>query len=494
MTTRLISVRRSAAIAALAVAAIFGGAVSSLARAKTGARVPIYEAIKTHGDEPASMTGFAPVVKRDQPAVVNISSSKVVRTEGGGIFGPMDPFFQQFFGDGFSGPFQVPRQRLERSLGSGVIISPDGYLLTNNHVVDGATDIEVTLSDKREFKAHVIGTDPKTDIAVLRVDAQNLPTLPLGDSAKVEVGDLVLALGNPFGVGQTVTMGIVSATGRGNLGIEDYEDFIQTDAAINPGNSGGALVNDGGELIGINTAIISGGSGGNQGIGFAIPVNMARTVMEEILKNGKVTRAWLGVMLQEVTPEVAKAFALSKTAGALVGDVTPGSPAAHSDIQKGDILLSVDGQPVSDANQLRLKISMMKPGTKVRLDVFRNGRKIEVPVTLGELPSDSSAAGNNAAEPGNALQGLSIDELTPEIARELGLRPGTQGVVISGVDSASPAAEAGLQRGDVIAEVNRKPVRSVAEFEQAAKQARRQPVLLLVNRGGSTQYVVLEAS
>src|SRR5262249_23990354 len=251
----------------------------------------------------------------------------------------------------------------EHSLGSGVIVSSDGHILTNNHVVDGATEIKVSLPDKREMNAKVVGTDPKTDVAVLKIDARELPTLPLGDSTKMRVGDCAIAVGNPFGVGETVTVGIISATGRGGLGIEDYEDFIQTDAAVNPGNSGGPLVNVNGELIGINTAILSGG-GGNEGVGFAVPINMARTVMNQILKTGKVTRGWLGVAVQPVTPSIAKAFGVSGEArGALIADISPDSPAAHAGLAKGDIIVEMNGQPVTDSRALSLKVSEMAPGT-----------------------------------------------------------------------------------------------------------------------------------
>jgi serine protease Do len=278
------------------------------------------------------------------------------------------------------------------------------------------------------------------------------------------------------------------------LGIEDYEDFIQTDAAINPGNSGGALVNSRGELIGINTAILSGGSGGNQGIGFAIPVNMANTVMKQLLANGKVTRGYMGVMLQDVDPDIAKAFGLSEPTGALVSSVPTNGPAADAGIQHGDILLSLDGSKVDDVNQLRLKVSMMKPGTTVHLDVFRDGKDIQVPVKLGEMPSDSEQAANHPPqENGGALDGLSVDNLTPAIARELRLPPDTRGVVVSSVDGASAAARAGLERGDVIEEVNRKAIDDVAEFDQALASNRSDDSdLLLVNRGGSTRYVLLE--
>ena len=256
----------------------------------------------------------------------------------------MDPFFRQFFGDEGPGRFNVPKERREKSLGSGVIVSPEGYVLTNNHVVDHATEITVTLRDKREMKAEVVGTDPRTDIALLKIEGTNFPYVTLGDSSKVQVGDVALAIGNPFGVGQTVTMGIVSAMGRGNLGIEEVEDFIQTDAAINPGNSGGALVDDEGHLIGINTAILSGRSGGNQGIGFAVPVNLAHHVMDQLLKNGKVERAYLGILPQDVTPAIAKAFGAKEAKGAVVGDITPDSPASHSDLKQGDIILEVNGK------------------------------------------------------------------------------------------------------------------------------------------------------
>ncbi len=314
--------------------------------------------------EAAAGRGYSSVVKRVLPAVVNISTSKVVKTETGmrGMDQQgLDPFFRQFFGEDFGRRSQVPRERRERALGSGVVISPDGYILTNNHVVDNANEVTVTLRDKREFKAKVIGTDPRTDIAVIKIDAGTLPFATLGDSSKVEVGDVVLAMGNPFGIGQTVTMGIVSATGRSGMGIEEVEDFIQTDAPINPGNSGGALIDDEGHLIGINTAILSGNSGGNQGIGFAVPINMAHHVMDQIVEHGKVDRAYLGILPQDVTPAIAKAFNAKSNEGALVGDITPDSPASRSDLKKGDIILSINGEPVVDANQLRLKIGMMAP-------------------------------------------------------------------------------------------------------------------------------------
>jgi serine protease Do len=445
-------------------------------------------------NEGPSRTGFAPVVKTVLPTVVNISSTKVVkRSQDDEMFGPeMNPFFRQFFGDEMGKQFHMaPRQEREQGLGSGVIVTPDGYILTNNHVVDGATDISVTLKDKREFKARVIGTDPRTDIAVLKIDATSLPAIVIGDSSKVQVGDYALAVGDPFGVGQTVTMGIVSATGRANLGIEDYEDFIQTDAPINPGNSGGALINDRGELIGINTAIIAHGSEGNQGIGFAVPVNLARTVMDEILKNGKVTRAYLGIVPQDVSPALAKAFNEKDLHGALVGDVSPNSPAQKSGLQRGDIILELNGTPVTDANQLRMSISMMQPGADVKLKVVRNGSEREVAVKLGELPTkEASAKSNSQGSESSALSGVSVENLDSDTARQVGVPANTQGVVVTDISPSSPAAGSGLERGDVIQEVNHQPVKNTSDFERAVRNSKEE-TLLLVNRQGNTMYVAV---
>jgi serine protease Do len=496
MEKQIFQVRRSIAMVSLAAALVIGGAlawgIASSSHTVFGANNTVTLRVAS-GNAPAGPVnfneGFSAVVEPLLPAVVNISSSKVVKTPRNQSPFSNDPFFRQFFGDQF-GEQQQPREQHEHSLGSGVIVNGDGYILTNNHVVEGATDIQVTLSDKRTFKAKVVGTDPRTDVAVLKVPATKLASLTLGDSTKMRVGDIVLAIGDPFGIGETVTMGIVSATGRKGLGIEGYEDFIQTDAAINPGNSGGALVNTRGELIGINTAILSGGGGGNQGVGFAIPVAMARSVMDQILKTGKVTRGYLGVMIQDVTPDLAKAFGLPSAQGALIGDVTPDSPGAKAGIQKGDIVTALNGQPVSDYLGFRLRVSQMAPGSSVKLDVLRNGQKREVTVTLGEYPEKAEAAAEST--PGeNAMEGVQVDALTPDIIQQLNLPASVRGVVITRVDPGSPAGEAGLQRGDVIQEVNRKPVTSVDQFRTAVRSAGNQPLLLLVNRGGNSQYVVV---
>jgi serine protease Do len=341
------------------------------------------------------------------------------------------------------------------------------------------------------MKAQIIGTDPKTDVAVLKLEGSNFPAITLGDSSKVQVGDYALAIGNPFGVGQTVTMGIVSAKGRSNLGIEDYEDFIQTDAPINPGNSGGALVNDRGELVGINTAILSHGSGGNEGIGFAIPANLARNVMGQILDHGKVTRGYLGVVIQPISPAMAKQLGLSKLQGALVGDVSSKGPAQSAGVQRGDVILSINGKTVNDSNELRNTVSMMQPGETVRLEVSRNGSVKDINVKLGELPLSKQDAESRHEDPSkDALEGVSVENLDAEAAAQLQLPESTKGVVVTGIDPASPKAESGLQKGDVIQEVNHQPVRNVAEFEQAMRKAGGS-ALLLINRGGTTLFIAV---
>jgi serine protease Do len=448
----------------------------------------------TQRSEAASAHGYSGIVKQVVPAVVNISSTKMVKTSGNGI---PDDIFRQFFGDqGPSGRFNVPQfngpeEQRERGTGSGVIVSSNGYILTNNHVVDGATEVMVTLHDKRELKARVIGTDPSTDIAVIKIEGSNFPTLTLADSSKVEVGDIVLAVGDPFGVGQTVTQGIVSATGRSGLGIEEREDFIQTDAAINPGNSGGALVDDEGHLVGINTAIV-GNSGGNVGIGFAVPINMAKHDMDSILAHGKVERGYMGVIPQDVTPSLARTFHTT-TNGALLGDVTPGSPAAQANLKKGDIVVELNGQPISNANELRLRVGNMEPNTAITLKVLRDGKQMDVAMHLGEVPAREQRASSASPENSNtSLAGVAVESLTPDIAQQLKLSPATRGVVVDKVDPSSNAAEAGLQQGDVIQEVNRQPVATAQEFHRiVSSKEKDSPILLLVNRGGNTAYVAI---
>jgi len=433
--------------------------------------------------------GFSSIVEPALPAVVNISSTKVVKQQV--VPNPFsnDPFFRQFFGNQFGQ--QQPQTERESSLGSGVIVSPDGYILTNNHVVAGASDIEVFTQSHKEYKARVVGTDSRTDIAVLKIDATALPTLALGDSSKLKVGDLVFAIGDPFGIGETATMGIVSATGRALGGaIEHYENFIQTDAAINPGNSGGALIDLHGNLIGINTAIISGG-GGNEGIGFAIPINMAREVMDQIAAHGKVIRGYMGVTIQNVSPDMAKAFGLSQGGGALIGDVTPGGPADKAGLERGDIILELNDAAVSGSGDLSLRISEMAPGSTAHLQIFRNGHTQQIDVTLGTFP-ENGEAGQPEAGAGPALLGLQVENLTPGIAQQLGLPSGASGVVVAQVDPSSSAAAAGIEHGDVIEQVDRKPIHNAEEFRQAVAGKANQPVLLLLERGGTTSFIVVE--
>ena len=464
-------------------------------------------AVKMAPQGAVSHGGYSRVVKNVLPAVVSISSTKVVKQQTGQL--PED-FFRQFFGDQFGGqqfgtPFGLrgngnPAPQKEEGLGSGVIVSPNGYILTNNHVVDGANDIEVMLADGRQFKGRVVGTDSNTDVAVVKIEASNLPTLELADSNKLEVGDIVLAIGDPFGVGETVTQGIVSAKGRHGLGIEQLEDFIQTDAAINPGNSGGALTDDEGHLVGINTAIV-GNAGGNVGIGFAVPINLAKHDMDSILAHGKVERGYLGVHIENVTPALAQAFhAGATTNGALIGDVSPNGPAARAGLEKGDIVTQLNGEQVTDSDQLRSEIGTMDPGTRVNLKVLREGKPMDLSVTLGNFPTNEEQASNGGpsvnsenGNPGGSLQGVSVENMTASVARQLNISPGTRGVVVTNVDPNSLAASATLQQGDVIQDVNRQPVNTVEEFNRAVNAApKNQPLLLLVNSGGNTRFVAIQ--
>ena len=365
---------------ALALAVLAGGVFGWILRSAQVERVPLWmsapEAART-GGEVSFTAGFTPVARAILPAVVNISSSRVVRPRP-----EMDPFFW---------PFRGPRERVERGLGSGVIVSPDGYVLTNRHVVAGATDIQIVLPGGEPLAAKLVGSDPQTDIAVIRTERKGLATAPFGDSSKVEVGDFALAIGNPFGIGQTMTMGIISATERAGLGIiEGYEDFLQTDAAINPGNSGGALINVRGELIGINTAILS-PTGGNLGIGFAVPSSLARFAMTQIIENGRVIRGWLGVAVQELTPALAKALKLDAARGAVIADVAPGSPAERAGLRQGDVVLALNGEAIENGRQLSLRVAQIAPGSQARLTVVRGGERREMSVTLGQLPAREPA-------------------------------------------------------------------------------------------------------
>ncbi len=434
---------------------------------------------------------IAEIVKEAMPAVVFVQVEKTVE-QGPSAFGGQDPFgmfndpfFQRFFGPQLR---QRPRKFKQRGQGSGFIISKDGYILTNNHVVGDADSITVKLADGRKFKAKVIGKDPQSDVAVIKIKAKNLPVLPLGNSDAIQVGEWVIAIGNPFGLTQTVTVGVISAKGRSRLGITDYEDYIQTDAAINPGNSGGPLINIHGEAIGINSAIFS-RSGGYMGIGFAIPINMAKAVKNQLIKNGKVVRGWLGVVIQEVDEELAKSFGLKKTEGVLISEVAGNSPASKAGLKSGDIILKMNGHKVSDIGELRNHIALTPPGTKIKFEILREGKIKTVTVTIAEKPGGMSVA-MNKHEILKQL-GMVVQELTPDLAQQFGYHEG-QGVLVAEVEPGSLVASVGIQPGQLIEEVNRVKVRTVKQFLKAlAKSRKTKRVLFKVRDGDLSRYVAL---
>lgn len=437
-------------------------------------------------------TSFAEVVNRVSPAVVTIRTES--RSRAPRQFPFMDdPFFRRFFGDRLP---SVPERR-ERGLGSGVIVSADGYILTNHHVIDGAEEIEVELTGRQPLDAKLIGSDAPSDLAVLKINASGLAVLALADSDKVQVGDLALAVGNPLGIGQTVTMGIISAKSR-RTGLSNgaFEDFLQTDAPINRGNSGGALVDSNGNLVGINSQILS-PSGGSIGIGFAIPSNMARDVLDQILKNGQVRRGHLGIVVQPVTEDIASNLGLNNVRGLIVSQIQSGSAAEKAGLKRGDVILALDGNLVSDPNNFRNDIAGTQPGRTVTLRILRDGNEQELRVTLGEFVPEERPArpaqDNSSDSPGDnsGKLGLAVQPLTPAIAQQLGISPGTEGVVVVEIDPAGPAADTVIQRGDVIEEVNRQAVRSVTDLRTALERSGNNPVLLLVNHRGARIFVTI---
>ncbi len=447
-------------------------------------------------------SSYAPIVQKVAPSVVKIAVTAANPEER--LSGPDLDFFRRFFGNrgfggngpggnGFGGESPQP---LEHALGSGVIVSADGYILTNNHVVQNAKEIQVGLNDGRNFTGKVVGTDPQTDIALVRINADNLPALTLTNSDQVQIGDVVLAIGNPFGIGQTVTSGIVSAKNRVTSGDMD-QDFIQTDAAINPGNSGGALVDAEGRLVGINTAILS-RSGGNQGIGFAVPSDLCRWVMDSLVKGGKVSRGFLGVQIQSLTPNLAQAFKLDRANGALVADVTPGSPAEAAGLKSGDVITRYNDQPVQDASQLKLKVAETPPGTTVPMQINRNGETKNFSVTLKEL-AKSDLASNSENAPGgttsnDTLHGVAVADLDRNTRTELKVPANVHGAVITQVEQGTPAAEAGLEEGDVILEINHHPISNAQEAVDVTSKPAGGETLVKVWSHGGTRYVTVEES
>jgi serine protease Do len=432
-------------------------------------------------------TSLAPIVKKVAPSVVKVEV-KIGAKEQSGNGMPDNPFFRQFFGNRkmYSPP--------EHGVGSGVIVTKDGYILTNNHVVDDADEVKVTLTDGREFTAKVIGKDPKSDVAVVKINAHDLPAITFADSDKCEVGDLVLAIGNPFAIGQTVTRGIVSATGRAAMDL-DYEDFIQTDAAINPGNSGGALVDAEGRLVGINTAIYS-RSGGNQGIGFAIPTDLAKGVMESLIQYGKVTRGYLGVHIQDIDPTLAKQFDLKNDHGALVADVSPDSPAEKAGLKSGDVITKFDGKEVMDSRHLKLEVARVAPGQSVEVDVLRDGSSKTFEVRVKELPGENVVAQNdeNNSDNSDTLKGVAVTDLDSQARQQFNVPEQIKGAVVTQVDPGTPAAEAGLKPGDVITEINRHSVKDADDAVKLTEHAKSKTTLLHLWSAEGSRFLVVDES
>jgi serine protease Do len=453
--------------------------------------------VGTQAQTPATSTArelsnaFRSVARQAVPAVVFVTVEKTVESRNPTAFnnpfeGFGEDFLERFFGRRFS-EGQQPRER-QQGAGSGFIISPDGQILTNYHVVGDADRVTVKLNDGREFTAKTIGTDEPSDIAVIKIEAKDLPVLRLGDSDAMEVGDWVIAAGNPFGLTESITVGVISAKGRSRLGIADFEDFIQTDAAINPGNSGGPLINLQGEAIGVNTAIAS-RSGGYMGIGFAIPSNMVKAVKDQLVTNGKVVRGYLGVRIQELTRALAQSMHLDTVEGVLVADVSKGSPAAKAGLKRGDVILAFNGRSMTDPGQLRNTVAMSAPGTKVPLQILRDNKKREVTVELGELPREQTAARAGEETLAPARLGFNVQNLTPDIARQLGYDD-TKGVVVTQIDPRSEAYQAGVRRGMVIREVNHQEVNNLQDFQEAVQKAEQEKqLLMLVESQQATLYV-----
>lgn len=482
---RSIKRARGLLLAVLLTLSFVSGNAQTISKASTPRSLPTVSAVPQNS--------YAAVVSRVMPAVVTVRSDRRVRAAQQFPFTD-DPFFRDFFGDRLkNAPPQSP-ETLQRGVGSGVIVSADGYILTNHHVIDGAEGIKVDLNDGRTFDARVIGSDKPSDLAVLKINGANLPVLPLGDSDQVHIGDVVLAVGNPLGVGQTVTMGIISAKGR-QTGISSgsFEDFLQTDAAINQGNSGGALVNATGELVGINSQILS-PTGGSIGLGFSIPSNMARNVMDQLIRTGKVRRGQLGIVVQKVSTDMAASLGFKEARGVIVSQIQTGSAAERAGLKQGDVITALNGVPVDTPNALRNQIAAMAPDSTVRLSILRDNREQQLNAQLGEFRAETAANGesngNGSTAPKNMGKlGITVEPLTPEAKSRLEVGATTRGVVVGEVDPVGPAARAGIERGDVIEQVNRQPVHSAQEVTAALERSGNRPALLLINRRGENLFV-----
>jgi serine protease Do len=507
----VVQFRRTTAILTLVAASIGGGLIAAFAVSHNSAPVGVVARADSRSDiqrVSGLSNSFADIIEKASPAVVKIESTRVIKAseqQGSNPF-MSDPFFQQFFG----GRGQQPRDQREGGIGSGVLVSSAGYILTNNHVVDKATNLTIELSDGRTFKGKTVGTDPQTDVAVVKITADNLPSMTWGNSESARVGDLCFAIGNPFGQDHTVTMGIVSAKGR-NLregGGLRVQSFIQTDAAINPGNSGGALINARGELIGMNTMILTGGNsfggeGGSIGIGFAVPSNMAKQVFDQLVKNGKVSRGYMGVRLSDVKLDEAPFLGLKDGHGAVVSSVDKDGPGGKAGLKATDIIVGIDGKAVADSNDLTMNVISHQPGETISLDIIRNTKPMTVKVTLAQRPSgleadksadsdDSSSNGGDNGDNGSAtVRGIHVEALTADLAQQVGVPPSTKGVVITSVDADSSAADS-VARGMVITAVNREPVANVQDFKRLMDSAGNKSVLLTYNINGQAGFVVVQ--
>jgi serine protease Do len=479
--------------------------LTCLAALTLAAREPLKATVSDRAvDRSARGASYAPVIKRVTPSVITIYSTRTRQSRNSFM---EDPAFRRFFGEGFEPSPRDSRGRREEGQGSGVIVSEDGYILTNNHVIEGADadSLKITLADgKTKYDAKIVGTDPRTDLAVLKIEAKKLPAVTLADSDKLEVGDVVLAIGNPFGIGQSVSMGIISAVGRADLpfgNMAEYEDFIQTDAAINPGNSGGALVDAEGRLIGINQSIAS-PSGGNAGVGFAVPVNLARSVLERIVADGKVTRGYLGVAMQpEITPEIAREFNLPDTTGVLVTDVLPDTPAERAGIKRDDVIIEFNGKKVADRPHLRLMVSQVSPEAKTTIKILRDGKEKNFDVSLAAQPENFGRTGRFEPTPAkepetDALEGVEVADLDDRARQQYEIPQRIRGALVTKVEADSTAAEARLRAGDVIVEINRRPVRSADDAVELTRNVKGDRVWLRVYSpaGGGSRYLPVETT